>query len=285
MQEPAEDPGAQIDKAAELQEKWQTERGQLWEIPSESVSGRAHRLLCGDSTSAEDVGRLMGGERAALLFTDPPYGVGVAGKNRLLNSVQPSGRCLTDIEDDTLSPDDLKARLLPAFTGIKRVLADDCSVFVCAPQGGELCMMMMMMMREAGLPVRHVLIWKKNAPTFSLGRLDYDYQHEPMLFTWVKAHKRIHGGEYRTSVWEVDKPRASKEHPTMKPVELPTNAILNHTEQGDIVVDIYHGSGTTMVAAEQTGRICYGMEISPAYVAVALERLAGMGLTPWLATV
>lgn len=281
--EPAEDPGAQMDKADELRKKWGTARGQLWKIPSASVEGCCHRPLCGDSTDASEVARLMAGKRATVVFTDPPYGVSVGAKNRLLNSVQKAGRCLTDIEDDTLAPDDLKARLLPAFTNIKAVLADDCSVFVCAPQGGELGMMMMMMMREAGLPVRHVLMWKKNAPTFSLGRLDYDYQHEPILFTWVKTHKRVHGGEFRTSVWEVHKPRASKEHPTMKPVELPINAILNHSEHGDAVIDIYCGSGTTIVAAEQTGRLAYGCEIEPKYVAVSLERLSGMGLTPRLA--
>ena len=204
----------QMDKADELRKKWGVQRGQAWQLGE-------HRLMCGDSTSAGDVARLMKGEKASLEFTDPPYGVAIGAKNRLLNSVQPSGRNLADIEDDSLSPDDLKTKLLPAFQNIKRfVMSDDCTVFVTAPQGGELSMMMMMMMREAGLPVRHVLIWKKNAPTFSMGRLDYDYQHEPILMTWGKRHKRPMQGKHKTSVWEIDKPRASAEHPTMKPVEL-----------------------------------------------------------------
>ena len=183
----------QMDKADELRKKWGVQRGQAWQLGE-------HRLMCGDSTSAGDVARLMKGEKASLVFTDPPYGVAIGAKNRLLNSVQPSGRNLADIEDDSLSPDDLKTKLLPAFQNIKRfVMSDDCTVFVTAPQGGELSMMMMMM-REAGLPVRHVLIWKKNAPTFSMGRLDYDYQHEPILMTWGKRHKRPMQGKHKTSV-------------------------------------------------------------------------------------
>lgn len=144
-------------------------------------------------------------------------------------------------------------------------------------------MMMMMMMQEAGLPVRHVLIWKKNQATFSMGRLDYDYQHEPILLTWTKRHNYYGKGEHRTSVWNIDKPRASKEHPTMKPVELPANAMLNNSKEGDVVIDPFLGSGTTMVAAENLGRVCYGIEISPAYTAVCLQRMKDLGLDPQLA--
>jgi DNA modification methylase len=133
-------------------------------------------------------------------------------------------------------------------------------------------MMMMMMMQAAGLKPRHVLIWKKNQPTFSMGRLDYDYAHEPILLTWLKRHKRPMGGAHKTSVWEVDKPRKSEDHPTMKPVELYVNAYLNNSDHGDNVADIYCGSGTAVIAAEQTKRRCFGMEISPAYVDVIVSR-------------
>lgn len=232
-----------------------------------------HRLLCGDSTKAEDVERVMAGARACCVFTDPPYGVSVAAKNRFLNTVQPSGRCLVDIVDDTLSPEDLKVRLLPAFVNLReRIMADDCTLFVSAPQGGDLGMMMMMMMKEAGLPVRHVLIWEKNAPTFSMGRLDYDYRHEPILLTWCKRHKRPMKGEHKTSVWNIDKPRKCDQHPTMKPVELYANAYLNNSDRGDVVADIYSGSGTAFIAAEQLGRTCYGIEISPQYCDVIVNR-------------
>lgn len=141
-------------------------------------------------------------------------------------------------------------------------------------------MMMLVMMREAGLPVRHVLIWKKDGPTFSMGRLDYDYQHEPILLTWGKRHKRPMLGGHRTSVWEIPKPRSSKDHPTMKPVEL----VVNARDQGDLVFDAYHGSGTTLIACEQTGRRCRAVEIDPGYVAVAIERWAeSTGGAPQLA--
>jgi DNA modification methylase len=263
-----EDAGAQIDKAEELREKWKVEAGQLWELGN-------HRILCGDSTSGGDVLCVMKDDKATCIFTDPPYGVSIGKKNSFLNSFQPSGRNLNDIQSDDLSPEELKKVLLPSFINAKEISAsDDCTFFTCAPQGGELGMMMMMMMKEAGLATRHVLIWKKNAPTFSMGRLDYDYQHEPILLTWCKKHKRPMGGTMKTSVWDVDKPRSNKDHPTMKPVELYENAYLNNSDSGDVVYDPYSGSGTAIIAAEKTGRKCRAIEISPAYVAVSIERWA-----------
>ncbi len=163
-------------------------------------------------------------------------------------------------------------------------MSDDCTVFMTAPQGGELGMMMMMM-KDAGLPIRHVLIWKKNAPTFSMGRLDYDYQHEPILLTWSKRHKRPMLGTHKTSIWEIDKPRRSAEHPTMKPPELYVNAYMNNSDAGDVAYEPYSGSGTAIIAAQSTGRKCRAIEISPAYVAVALQRWAdATGKTPVLMT-
>lgn len=134
-------------------------------------------------------------------------------------------------------------------------------------------MMMMMMMAEAELPIRHVLIWKKNSPAFSMGRLDYDYQHEPILMTWGKRHKFYGQGQFKTSIWEIDKPRKSKLHPTMKPVELIANAILNHTQETEIVGDFFMGSGSTMLAAHQLNRKAYGIEIMPEYCQVIIERM------------
>lgn len=250
-----------------------TTPGDVW------VIGGKHRLLVGDCTDAANVFLLMREDRAACVFTDPPYGVSVGAKNRLLNSVQKAGRCLTDIEDDDISPDDLKARLLPAFVNYRdHAMADDCTLLVCSPQGAELAMMMMMM-KEAGVPPRHILIWKKNQPTFSMGRLDYDYQHEPILLTWGKRHKKILGGTFKTSIWEVDKPRASADHPTMKPVELYVNAYLNHSESGDFVADFYGGSGTAVIAAHRTNRLARVMEIEPRYADVILKRAEAEGLT------
>jgi DNA modification methylase len=233
-----------------------------------------HRLLCGDSTKAEDIEHLMNGERLDMSFTDPPYGVAIGAKNRFLNSFQKAGKNLKDIKDDNISKDDLYNKLVSAFTNLKNVSNDCCTYFVTAPQGGELgLMMMMMMMMEAGLNVRHVLMWYKNSPTFSMGRLDYEYQHEPILLTWNKTHKFYGLGEHKTSVWKIDKPRANKEHPTMKPVKLVENALLNNSMEGNVVVDIYLGSGTTMVAAHQLNRKCYGMEIDPKYCQVIIDRM------------
>jgi len=132
--------------------------------------------------------------------------------------------------------------------------------------------LMMMMMMNAGLEIRHVLNWVKNSPTFSLGRLDYEYQHEPILFTWVKTHKRYKRG-FTTSTWNVNKPLHSPDHPTIKPVELPMNAMLNHTDEGDIVVDNFCGSGTTLVACQNLNRKGRGLEISESYCAVILQRM------------
>ena len=232
-----------------------------------------HRLLCGDSAKPEDVEKLMAGAKADMVFTDPPYGVAIGAKNRMLNSFQKAGMNLRDIKDDALKPEQLKEKLLPAFKNLRSIMSDDCTVFVTAPQNGELGMMMMMMMAEAGLTVRHVLIWKKDSPTFSMGRLDYDYQHEPILLTWGKRHKYYGKGQHKTSVWEIPKPRRAKEHPTMKPVELVANAMLNNSKAGDIVCDWYMGSGTTIVTAEQLGRRGYGIEIDPLYCAVIVDRM------------
>lgn len=264
--EPA-DAEPQIDRAEELNKTWRVKSGDLWQIGE-------HRLLCGDSTKKEDAEAVMRGERAVLCFTDPPYGVSIGKKNVMLNTFQKAGRCLADLDMDDMPPAELKVLLLKAFTTCRETaMGDNCAVFVCSPQGGGLGMMMMMMMQEAGLEARHILNWVKNSPTFSMGRLDYDYAHEPILFTWTKTHKRNKKGAFQTSLWAVDKPRANKEHPTMKPVELPTCAILNHTDEGDVVVDIFGGSGTTMVAAQNTKRLCRMIEISPAYCAVILQRM------------
>jgi DNA modification methylase len=271
-----EDAEPQITRAEELAATWGVETGQVWKLGE-------HRIMCGDSANGNDIQKLLQGDRAICIFTDPPYGVSIGAKNRMLNSFSKAERNVTDIKDDDISPEELKVKLLPAFKNFKQyVMSDDCTVFVTAPQGGELGMMMMMMQEACPRP-RHVLIWKKNTPTFSMGRLDYDYQHEPILMTWGKKHKRPMGGTHKTSVWEIDKPRSCADHPTMKPVELYENAYLNNSDKGDIVFDGYSGSGTAIIAAEHTGRVCRSMEIAPGYVAIAIQRWAdATGGTPEL---
>ena len=233
-----------------------------------------HRLMCGDSADSDDWTALMDGEKGDMVFTDPPYGVAIGDKNKMLDEIQPGGRIKENIMNDALSIDDLKPILKAAFVNLRENAADDACWFVTSPQGGDLCMMMMMMMSEAGVPVRHVLMWRKNRATFSMGRLDYDYAHEPIFYTWTKSHHNFRGGENRTSVWEYDKPRKCDLHPTMKPVELVESAILDGTERGMTVVDAFGGSGTTMIAAEKTGRRARLMELDPHYCDVIRRRWA-----------
>ena len=238
---------------------------ELWQL------GR-HRLLCGDSTDAEQVKFLMGGQEANMVFTDPPYGVSIGDKNATLNSVQKSGRCTENIKNDTLTPDRLYPILVKAMTNCRESCADDATYFVTCPQGGELGMMMMMMMKDAGLPVRHILIWEKNCATFSLGKLDYDYQHEQIFYTWAKKHKNYRKGEFRTTIWKYDKSRKCDLHPTMKPVELVANCMKDGTVEGDYVLDVFGGSGTTLIAAEQLNRNAFLMELDPHYCDVIIAR-------------
>lgn len=238
--------------------------GEIWQCGE-------HRVMCGDSTDPDAVKELMGGAKADMLFTDPPYGVSIGDKNKELNSVQPSGRCTDNIENDTLPAEELYPILVRAMSNARENCKDDACYYVTSPQGGELGLMMMMM-KDAGLPVRHMLIWKKDAATFSLGRLDYDYQHEPIFYTWTKKHHNYRGGEFRTTVWEYPKPRKCDLHPTMKPVPLVGNCLKDATQEGDIVLDVFGGSGTTMIAAEQLGRRARLMELDPHYCDVIVTR-------------
>lgn len=238
--------------------------GEIWQLGE-------HRLMCGDSTDAASVALLMDGEKADMVFTDPPYGVSIGDKNKALNSVQKAGRCTENIANDNISVDDLYPILVKAMINCRENSKDCACYYVTSPQGGELALMMMMM-KDAGLPVRHMLIWEKNSATFSLGRLDYDYQHEPIFYTWTKSHKNYRNGEFRTTIWKYDKPRKCDLHPTMKPVELVANCMMDASVEGDIVLDMFGGSGTTIIAAEQLGRKARLMELDPHYCDVILQR-------------
>ena len=254
-----------LDKAAELNKKWQVKTGDLFQIAD-------HRLLCGDSTKKEDVERVMGGEKADMVFTDPPYGVAYADKNKYLNAIS-RGNCIqTKIEGDHSTVEVLADNIIyPAFCRVKEILADRSSYYITAPQGGDLLMMMMMMMQKAGLILRHMIIWVKN--NHVLGRTDYNYKHEPILFGWVNVHDFYGLGKYKFSTWEIDKPLKSDLHPTMKPVELVINAILNSCPDAGIMADLFGGSGTSMVASENTKRKCRMLEMTPDYCAVILQRM------------
>ena len=265
----ATDPGAQVDKAEELQAKWQVKPGDLWTIGK-------HRLLCGDSTKAEDVARVMGGEKFRLMWTDPPYGVSYADKNRFLNAVWPANRVEEPIENDHMSEADTEAMLTSVFSVVYQFGTAGASFYVASPPG-TLLPHFINAINTSGFQYKHQLIWVKNQ--FVMGRADYHYRHESILYGWKKD-----GGHYFVndhtldSVFEIDKPRDSNEHPTMKPVELVVPMINNSSKSGELVIDPFCGSGTTLVACEQTHRIGRGIEIEPKYCAVTLERLSLMGL-------
>ena len=239
--------------------------GEIWQLGE-------HRLMCGDSTDAASVALLMDGQKADMVFTDPPYGVSIGDKNKALNSVQKAGCCTENIANDNISVNDLYPILVKAMINCRENCKDCACYYITSPQGGELALMMMMMMKDAGLPVRHMLIWEKNCATFSLGRLDYDYQHEPIFYTWTKSHKNYRNGEFRTTIWKYDKPRKCDLHPTMKPVELVANCMMDASVEGDIVLDMFGGSGTTIIAAEQLARRARLMELDPHYCDVIIAR-------------
>jgi len=229
-----------------------------------------HRLMCGDSTKTEDVEKLMNGQKADMVFTDPPYGVNYADKNKFLNNQDKGNHIQRDIENDTMTLDKTSDFIYKCFVNLRLSLAEKSSYYITAPQGGDLLMMMMMMMQKAGIPLKHMLIWVKN--NHVLGRTDYNYKHEPILFGWIKTHNFYGKGSHKFSVWEVDKPLRNDLHPTMKPIELIVNACLNSTQSGDKVLDLFGGSGSTLIACEQTNRKCYMMEIDPYYCQVIIDR-------------
>ena len=290
LQEVTED-----DCDAEIPDEPKSKRGDLWQLGD-------HVLMCGDSADKADLSKLLDTSTPPnLVFTDPPYGVAIGDKNKMLQEAIGKGNSITEnIIGDTLPPEELYKILVQAFSNLRSLCDESCSYYVSSPQGGELGLMMMMMMRDAGLPVRHMLIWVKNAATFSMGRLDYDYRHEPIFYTWGKSHKwfgdysntviddskpidkmskpelkellRAYTSPGEESVIYCDKPSASRLHPTMKPVKLIARFILNSSQRGDTVADIFGGSGSTLIACEQLGRKCRMMELDPHYCDVIVAR-------------
>lgn len=236
--------------------------GEVWQLGK-------HRLMCGDSTKIEDVEKLMNGQKADMVFTDPPYGVNYASKNEFLNNQDEGNRIQVDIENDTMTLDETSDFIYKCFVNIRLFLAEKSSYYITAPQGGDL-LMMMMMMQKAGIPLRHMLIWVKN--NHVLGRTDYNYKHEPILFGWINTHNFYGKGDWQFSTWEIDKPLKNDLHPTMKPIALMVNAILNSTLKENIVLDLFGGSGSTLIACEQTNRVCYMMELDERYATVILDR-------------
>lgn len=246
-------------------------------LPDEPVSklgdiyqlGR-HRLMCGDSTQIGDVSELMNGNLSDLVFTDPPYGVSYADKNAALNAIGRGNLIQTPIENDHKSVEEMYSIWLEVFKNMITASKDGFSYYVCSPQGGELMMMMMMALKESGVQVKHTIIWVKN--NIVIGRADYHYKHEPILYGWGKGSHTFYGGRDQSSVWDFNKPMKSDLHPTMKPIELVAKAVSNSSKSGDIILDLFGGSGSTLIACEQLDRTCYMMELDPRYIDVIIKR-------------
>lgn len=227
-----------------------TKLGDLWLLGD-------HRLLCGDSTKAEDVNRLMAGDRAAAVISDPPYGVSYVGKTKDALPVHNDGK-------DTL---------LPLLQKSLSLASDNCLAGACwyiaAPPGPPFFEFATVL---RGLEIwRQTLVWAKQS--LVMGHSDYHYQHEAIFYGWKPgASHKAPPDRKQTTLWHYNRPTASREHPTMKPVELFAKMIENSTAVGSLVFEPFCGSGTTLIAAEQLGRKCYGMEISPAYCDVIVRR-------------
>ena len=266
--EPDEAPEPETDRAAELQAEWGAEAGQLWLIPS-ADGKRVHRLLCGDSTSADDVGRLLDGNEPRLMVTDPPYGV----------EYDPSWR------QDALGPDAERRLGLVQNDGT----ADWTEAWVLAPStvvycwhAGRHASEVQRSIEAAKYEIRSQIIWAKNRMAISRGA--YHWQHEPCWYAVRKGGTAEWiGDRSQTTLWKIDLLGEGdddmKSHGTQKPLECMERPIRHHA--GD-VYEPFAGSGTTIVAAERQRRTCYAMELDEKYVAVILERLSRMGLSPEL---
>ena len=239
-----------FDLTAALEKASFVERGDVWSV------GR-HRLVCGDATSAEDTAILMDGKRANLIVTDPPYGVSFKSASGLT------------IQNDSMKNEEFYNFLLSSF----KCMADNLEkggvayVFHADTEGLNFRKAFI----DAGFHLAGVCIWAKNS--LVLGRSDYQWQHEPVLYGFLKNGKHPwYADRKQTTIWNYDKPKRSANHPTSKPLDLLVYSICNSSQENSIVLDTFGGSGSTMMACEQTNRICYMMELDPKYASVILRR-------------
>ncbi len=236
----------------EIPEKPKSKRGEIYQLGN-------HRLMCGDSTKEEDVQKLMGGTRVDLLLTDPPYNVDYTGKTK----------DALKIENDKKDDSEFRQFLVDAFKSADSVMKPGAVFYIwhADSEGYNFrgaCF-------DIDWQVRQCLIWNKNVMV--MGRQDYHWKHEPCLYGWKPGGSHLWASDRKqTTVLNFDRPTVNKEHPTMKPVKLFDYQMQNNTKKEDVVLDLFGGSGTTLVAAEQNGRVSYTMEYDPRYIDVIINR-------------
>lgn len=262
---PPEPPEPQLDRAEELREKWGTQRGQVWRIGE-------HRMMCGDATSGEDVAQLLDGEVPFIMVTDPPYGVDYdpewRNKAAEAGSISYAAQATGSVQNDDQADWSEAYTLFPG---------DVVYVWHASLFGGAVASHL----SASNFQLRSQIIWRKSR--FAISRGHYHWQHEAALYGVRKGRTASWCGDRsQSTIWDIDHTKNETGHGTQKPIECMARPIRNHGGRGDAVYDPFLGSGTTMVAAEQLGRRCYGMEIDPKYAAVILERMAGMELQPTL---
>lgn len=244
------------------------------EPPAEPVSklGDAwlcglHRVVCGDCTEAGVVASLFGDKLARMVWTDPPYGVNYVETKR---HIAGANLAHEDIANDNLTEADTEALVRDALVLMAAHGVPGAACYVACPPGTPLPHFIAAV-AASGFGFRHSLAWVKQQ--FVLGRCDYHYRHEVILYGWKPDGPHFFVDDHtQSSVFEVDKPHRSEQHPTMKPVKLVAQMVANSSKPADIVADPFLGSGTTLIAAEQLGRVCYGIELEPRYVDVAVRR-------------
>ena len=239
----------EFDVEEELKKPTVSRHGDIWQLGK-------HRVICGDSTKSETYDQLLGDKKANLVVTDPPYNVDVE---------ETAGKIL----NDNMSDRDFYQFLLSMFTQVENHMEDDASIYVFHADTEGLNFRKAF--KDAGFYLSGCCIWKKNS--LVLGRSPYQWQHEPCLYGWKKKGKhQWFSDRKQTTIWEYDRPKSSKDHPTMKPIQLMAYPIQNSSMRGTVVLDPFLGSGSTLIAADQTGRVCYGIELDEKFVDVIVKR-------------
>lgn len=263
-----EDAGADMTRGEELQEQWHTEDGQLWALPSRDGE-MIHKMLIGDTGVIDDLMRLMDGIQADLIVQDPPYNVAYVGKTKDKLTIQ----------NDALDDVEFKDMLQVWMENSKSVLKSGGAQYIFAP-AGDLNFIFAGVLYGLDM-YRHKLIWVKHH--FVMGRCDYHYQHEDIFYGWKEGEPHYFiDDRTQSTVLHFDRPMANREHPTMKPLDLLERLITNSSKPRWLVFDGFLGSGSTLMAAENMRRYCYGVEKSPQYAAIILERyIKTFGVEPY----